>query len=157
MDQAPSVRKGQIAFQALLLLGSVVLLWEAYKIEGIGSISGSGIFPLLAAVVLFLSLVVRLVADVRLLARQQREMPEVAQGGFIADVLPLPILAFMLVCIAYAVGMSYLGFWIPTAVFLVVTFLWLYTRNLAKVALIAGGSLAFIYLVFAYIFKVYLP
>lgn len=157
MDQTPGVRTGQVAFQVLLLLGSCVLFWEAYKIEGIGSISGSGIFPLLAALALVLSLAVRIVADIGQARRQTMETDGTSKSGFIADVLPLPILGFMLVCILYAVGMSYWGFWIPTGVFLFVTLIWLYTRNLFKVASIVGGSLGFIYFVFAYIFKVYLP
>lgn len=156
MDQVPTVRKGQIAFQALLLVGSLVLFWEAYKIEGISSISGSGIFPMLAALALVLSLVVRIVADYRLLKQQDGAVTGV-KPGFRTDILPTLILLFMLVCVAYAVAMNYLGFWIPTAAFLVIAFAWLYSRNPIKVALIAGGSLAFIYVIFAFVFKVYLP
>jgi hypothetical protein len=157
MDEFPPVRKGQLVFQALLLVGSLVLFWEAFKIEGIGSISGSGIFPMAAALVLVVSLIVRLVADFRQMRRQGTPESEGAGGNFFADVLPLPILAFILVCVLYVAAMGQFGFWIPTGVFLAVTFAWLYTRNPLKVALITGGAIAFIYLVFAFVFKVYLP
>lgn len=157
MDQNPTVRKGQVAFQALLLVGSLVLFWEAFRIEGIGSISGSGIFPMAAALTLIASLIVRLVVDVRQVLKQRAEAQEGPVEGFFADVLPIRVLAFMLICVAFMVGMSQLGFWIPTGVFLAVAFGWLYSRHPVKLVLMTGGSLAFIYLVFAFVFKVYLP
>lgn len=156
MDQQPTVRKGQVAFQGLLLIGALVLLWEAYRIEGVASISGSGIFPMLAALALIISLVVRIVADYRMLKRQNVD-GQADAGSFFETVLPLPILCFVAVCVAYIVGMAYVGFWMATGLFLALTFAWLYTRNILTLALITGGAVAFIYLVFAFVFKVYLP
>jgi putative tricarboxylic transport membrane protein len=156
MDQQSTVRKGQMAFQGLLLIGALVLLWEAYRIEGVASISGSGIFPMLAALALIISLAVRLVADYRTL-KSQKGNGQFDAGSASEAVLPLPILGFVAVCAAYSIGMTYVGFWIATGLFLALTFAWLYTRNILKLVLITGGAVAFIYLVFAFVFKVYLP
>lgn len=157
MDEFPTVRKGQLVFQVLLLVGSLVLFWEAFRIEGIGSISGSGIFPMAAALALVISLIVRLAADFRQMRRQGAERQEGLHEGFFSEVLPLPILAFTLVCVLYVAAMGQFGFWIPTGVFMAVAFAWLYSRNPLKVVLITAGAIAFIYLVFAFVFKVYLP
>jgi putative tricarboxylic transport membrane protein len=156
MDEQIGIRRGQLTFQALLLIISLVLFWEAFKIEGVGSISGSGIFPMAAASVLIITLVVRLLADWRTLRRQQ-DAGRVVQEGFFVDVLPVRVLLFIALAVAFVAAMGQFGFWAPTGIFLAVSFAWLFTRNPLKVALVTGGALAFIYLVFAFIFKVYLP
>lgn len=156
MDEQIGIRKGQLIFQAVLLVISLILFWEAFKIEGVGSISGSGIFPMAAAVALIASLVVRLVADVRALRKEQAE-GRVLEEGFFADVLPLRVLLFIALAILFIIAMGQFGFWVPTGIFLAVTFAWLYTRNPLKVALITASAVAFIYVVFAFVFKVYLP
>ncbi len=156
MDEHIGIRKGQLIFQTLLLVASLILFWEAFKIEGMGSISGSGIFPMAAAIVLIASLVVRLVADVRAV-RRERAARRAGVEGFFGDVLPPRILLFISFTIAFVAAMGQFGFWAPTGVFLAVTFAWLYKRSPAKVALFTAGALAFIYVVFAFIFKVYLP
>ena len=156
MDEQIGIRRGQLTFQALLLIISLVLFWEAFKIEGVGSISGSGIFPMATASVLIITLVVRLLADWRTLRRQQ-DAGRVVQEGFFVDVLPVRVLLFIALAVAFVAAMGQFGFWAPTGIFLAVSFAWLFTRNPLKVALVTGGALAFIYLVFAFIFKVYLP
>lgn len=146
---------GQIFFQLLLLIGSAVLFREAYKIEGFGSMSGAGTFPMIAAAVMLGTTILMLARSLSERIRSGKEPAPVKEQ--LASIVTLPVIGYMLICIAYVVALEYAGFWIASAIFLFVSFMILDHKGIVRSALVTAASLAFVYVIFSFIFSVYLP
>jgi len=156
MDESQARQPGELSFIVILLIGAVALLWEAYRIEGFPSLSGAGIFPVLTAGVMAVSLIVLLVKETRSRTQVQQEASS-ATEGWLVQVAPPKIIGYMVLCGLYVASIEHAGFWLASSSFLMISLLLLYKRNLIPVAVITGGVVAFIYIVFATIFQVYLP
>ena len=61
MIEPQSPAPGQTVFYGVLLAGSGLLLWEAWKIEGFGSLSGPGMFPMIAAGLMVVTVLIMMV------------------------------------------------------------------------------------------------
>ncbi|WP_309086169.1 tripartite tricarboxylate transporter TctB family protein [Chelativorans sp.] len=154
MNEFQSRVPGAIPFYVVLLASSCVLLWEAWRIEGFGALSGPGTFPMIAAAVMvlcILSLLVRAFAR----PRGTEEKPPLTER--FPKIVTLPMIGYVLLCAAYVLALEIAGFWIASAVFLCVSFAVLHQKGLLKAAIATAASLVFVYIVFRFIFQIYLP
>ena len=82
-------------------------------------------------------------------------------GGRLArfgrEILPLSVIVFIALIVAYMLALERVGFLIASFVFLFLSIWFLYRRNPLLVLTISVGALAGIYVVFRYIFTVLLP
>ena len=155
MIEPQSRAPGQTVFYAILLAGSAVLLREAYRVEGIGSLSGAGMFPMIAAAAMMACILLLLVGSIR--ARPVREQPPLPLPERVKQIITLPMIGYMVVCALYVVALEYAGFWAASTVFLFFSFAVLHRQGVVRAGLVTLASLAFVYVIFSFIFQVYLP
>ena len=79
---------GEIAFNAVLFIVSLVLLWSAYAIAGFESLSSPGALPMAVALAMVVSSGLVLLDGWR---HTQRD-----QTGFLKDILPPAVIVMML-------------------------------------------------------------
>ena len=155
MIEPQSPAPGQTVFYGVLLAGSGLLLWEAWKIEGFGSLSGPGMFPMIAAGLMVVTVLIMMVKVRRNRAPSVDEAE--TRATRLARIVTLPILGYMALCAVYVAALELAGFWVASAVFLFVSFVLLYRKGVVAAGLVTAASLAFVFAVFSFIFQVYLP
>lgn len=149
-------RPGEALFAIVLLLGSLVILQQAYAISGFSSLDSAGVFPMLAGA----TMVGALIAVLWQLHRFRNPAGAADEGRFARfsrEVLPPTVIVFLVLVVAYMLALERAGFLISSLVFLFLSIWFLYRRSPLLVAVISVGSLAAIYIVFRYIFTVLLP
>jgi hypothetical protein len=147
MSQSRSRQPGERAFSLVLLALSLFLLHQAYSISGFSSVSSPGVFPMVAAGVMVLSLAVVLV----------RERREAAPSGFLRRVTPPILLGTVALIVALMLALEPLGFVIATGGFLFAAILFLQHGRPLRAAVIAAVAVAAIYVIFRLGFQVVLP
>lgn len=142
---------GERAFSAVLLAASAVLLYFAYRISGFSSVSSPGVFPMLAALVMVVSLAV-------VLMRERRAEAEAAgPAAFLRRVTPPVLLATVALMTALMLLIEPAGFLPAAGGFLFVSMLVLQGGRPVRAAVVSAVSLAVIYAVFRLVFQVVLP
>jgi putative tricarboxylic transport membrane protein len=143
-------------FTLLMLVFSVIVLILAYQISGFSSISSPGMFPMLAAGVMVISLIF-LLLDNRKAEKPdadglKEELRQAAKGIF------SPVfLVYTGIIIIYMLIMEPLHFLPSSFVFLLGSMIYLKGSTPLKSLFISLGTLAGIYLIFHYLFRVVLP
>lgn len=148
-------RAGEVVFAAALLAFSTAAFWQAYGISGFSGLSTAGVFPMLASGAMVLS-------SLAILARTLAAPKPPREGGpewrrFWVDVLPWRHIAMLALILLYLAAMPWLGFLVSSAVFLFVTFAYLWRRGPVLSLVLTVFCLAAIYLVFRVVFRVVLP
>ncbi|ESR27037.1 tripartite tricarboxylate transporter TctB family protein [Lutibaculum baratangense] len=146
-------RPGELAFGLALLVFSALALWQARGISGFDSLSGAGVFPMLAAGTMVVSALVALLQG----ARRPRSTEGGEAASFAETILPVRLVLFVALIALYMVALPYLGFLVASFLFLWAGFWFLHRGGLAMPLLLAAGSLAVIYVLFRYVFSVILP
>jgi putative tricarboxylic transport membrane protein len=150
------LRPGENLFCVLMLLLSLSILLLAYRISGFASLSSPGAFPMAAGLVMVISM------GLVLLGHRRLDKPSVS--GFKEEVqvaarrvLPLKFLIYAGIILAYMLLLQPLHFLPSSFLFLVVSMMALRGSGLVKSLLISAGTLAVIYLIFQFLFRVVLP
>lgn len=150
MDATPR-KPGETGFNILLLLGSVFLFYQAYKIAGFSALSSPGAIPMAASAIMVISACIIVMKD---FARPK------AVGGvkaFFAQILPFTIAVMCGFIILFAVVLQKVGFVLTGLVFLWVSIWFLQKRGPLPAAMIALLCVVVIYVLFRLIFQVILP
>ena len=147
---------GEVGFTAVLLAGSAFLLWQAFAISGLESITSAGVFPMLAAGAMLATAALVLVHALR------RPATLVAPGDgvpaqFFRRMAPPVLLGFTGAITAYMVLLEPLGFIAASYLFLVGSMALLGSRRWGMNLLISAVVLGAIVLVFQTAFAVVLP
>lgn len=156
MSQRSPLQNGERAFSWLLLLFSLGVFYEAYRIAGFSSISSPGAFPIGLSLLMIGTMVVIIVGQFR------RPKPE-NDGAldemrrFASEHFPLTFVVFALLAIGYLVLLEPLGFVVATMLFLFVSMVYFNRGKVLMSALIAAGAIVIIYALFTLLFQVYLP
>jgi putative tricarboxylic transport membrane protein len=143
-------------FTLLMLVFSVIVLILAYQISGFSSISSPGMFPMLAAVVMVISLIFLL------LDNRKAENPD-ADGlkeelhKAAKDIFNPVFLVYIGIIIIYMLIMEPLHFLPSSFIFLLGSMIYLKGSTPLKSLFISLGTLGGIYLIFHYLFRVVLP
>ncbi|WP_136068537.1 tripartite tricarboxylate transporter TctB family protein [Modicisalibacter radicis] len=156
MSKDTQLKAGERAFNGLLLLFSLGILYEAYQIAGLASINSPGAFPIMLGLIMTGSMLAILWG--------QRHHPKPDTRGaldearqFTRQHFPLPIVVFSAMAIGYLVLLQLVGFLIATVLFLFVSQVYLRRGRWLASALITLGATAIIYALFKLLFQVYLP
>jgi putative tricarboxylic transport membrane protein len=158
MSKQTKLQPGERAFNLMLLLFSLGIFYEAYRISGPGfeSINSPGAFPIGLGIILMLSMIVIITGQLRKPKPDtQGALDEARQ--FLSAHFPLPIVVFSAMAIGYLLLLESLGFIISTLLFLFASMVYLRHGRLVSSAVIAGVSIAIIYILFTLLFQVYLP
>jgi len=148
-------RQGEHGFSLLLVVFSVTAFWHSYAISGFTGLSTAGVFPMLASATM-------VVAAVCILWQNLRQPPEihpdgVESRGFFNTVLPLRLVIVVLLITGYVFAMPILGFLLASAIFLFLSFSYLWRKSLTISILITLVSVVSVYLIFRKLFQVVLP
>lgn len=145
-------RPGELAIGIVLLAFSCWACWQSYRIEGFDSLSGSGVFPLLASSVMVVSGAFILAKSIKL-PRAKEE----AEASAVSYLFPLKFLVFVPLMVAFAAAMPALGFFTSAALFIFVAIYFLWRKNLLTTILVTAISICAIYVIFRVLFKVVMP
>ncbi|HRJ68281.1 MAG TPA: tripartite tricarboxylate transporter TctB family protein [Beijerinckiaceae bacterium] len=151
MDPQPTRRPGETVFTVMMLLLSIFLLWNAYKISGFSSKSSPGAFPLAATLVMVVAGLVAVFNTLRL--------PEGPKGfsAFRSQVAPNLVLAFAGLILFYGLALESVGFILTSLAFLFAGMLLLHRQGIGRSLMYSVLSLALVYVTFRLVFKVVLP
>jgi putative tricarboxylic transport membrane protein len=149
--QTPHRRPGELVFALLIVVFSVVALWQSYSISGFSGKTTPGVFPMIASGVMVISGVVVLMSATQLPA------PPEGAPGFLAEILTLRHMVVIGLVLAYVLLMPLIGFVASSAVFLFCSFQFLWRKNPLLMLALTGVTLVIIYVVFREVFQVVLP
>lgn len=145
-------RPGDLVFTLILLTFSAWAFWQAYGISGFESLSGPGVFPMLASGLMFASAVAILAQSVG-----NASSPRNSEAGFFSYLFPFRFIVFVPIMIAFAVAMPWIGFFPSAAGFVFISIAFLWRKNILWTASITVLSIGAIYVIFRLIFQVVLP
>jgi len=147
---------GELVFILVMLVFALTALWLAWRISGFASWSSPGVMPMIAAGAMSASAWVFLRNTLRM---QKPEIPADSTPArqFFHSVLPLPIVMFTVLIVAYMLALEPLGFIISSYGFLVAAMFVLGSRRILFTFVVSALSLVAIYLVFQTAFSVVLP
>ena len=156
MSDNRKLRAGENFFAWMMLALSGFILVQAYMISGFSGIDSAGTFPMGAAAIMVVSMVMVL------LKNRNLEKPEA--DGFKAElhvaaqeVLPKVFLVYAGIIIGYMVLIKPLHFLPSSFAFLLISMIYLKGSNILKSSIISTVMLASIYIIFQYFFRVVLP
>lgn len=144
-------RPGEAVFAALMVVVSLLLFWNAYRIAGFSALSSPGAFPLAATSAMVLTSLVTLA--------RTAAMPTGHTGpaALRALVFPTVVVAFAVLIVLYGALLESLGFVLTSLAFLFGG-IWLLHQRGPWVALFwAVISIILVYVIFRVVFQVVLP
>jgi len=156
MKEIRKLRAGENLFAWLMMALSLFVLIQAYLISGFSSISSAGMFPMVAAAIMVVAMALILLNN-RKLAKPDADglKDELRQAA--KQVLPKVFLVYTGIIIGYMILIQPLHFLPSSFAFLLVSMIYLKGSTVIKSLIISILTLACIYIVFQYFFRVVLP
>lgn len=155
MDSTHSVKLSEIPLGIVLVLFSLTALYQAYGISGFRSISSPGAMPMFAAAIMLCASLTILIKSFIHEGFSQTKPTD--HTSFFKSALPVRLILLIGLIALYLFFLPRLGFMVSSAIFLWVSFAYLWRCGLIRATLVTGLSLIIIYLVFRTLFKVVLP
>lgn len=151
------VQAGEKVFDWLLLLLSIGVLYEAFRIDGGIRLNGAGSFPMALALIMLTSSLVILFSH-----RRKARDPQIESAGgelktFFSEHFKPSIVAFSIASIIYLIAINWISFYVSTFCFLVAMFTYYRRGKFLSSLLIGGITIAVTYVLFTVVFRVYLP
>lgn len=154
--KAPETRLvGELAFGLLLLALSLVIAYLAYGISGFSSLNSAGAFPLGISFVMVASALWCLGES--LLSKPATVKGMTALKQFCREHLPVRVVVFLGMAVAYLMLMDWVSFYVATFVFTTACIVYLRRGGVLLALGVSTLALAVIYLLFTLVFSVYLP
>ena len=156
MKKVRKLRAGENLFAWLMMGLSLFVLIQAYLISGFSSISSAGTFPMVAAAIMVVAMALILLNNRKLVKPDAGGLKdELHQAA--KQVLPKVFLVYTGVIIGYMILIRPLHFLPSSFAFLLVSMIYLKGSTVIKSLIISILTLACIYIVFQYFFRVVLP
>lgn len=151
------VQAGEKAFDWLLMLFSIGVLIEAFRIDGELRLNAAGSFPVGLALVMLASSVAILFSH-----RHKRRDPRIRSARHEAEVFlhehfQPHIVIFSVVAVLYLAAIVWASFYVSTFVFLAALFIYFRQGKFISSLIITSAAIAVIYGLFTMVFRVYLP
>ena len=160
MSNLSPKRQGERGFSLLLVVFSVTAFWQSHAISGFSGLSTAGVFPMLASGTMVIASLCILIQSFRQpdesLSENLRSEEKILQG-FFQSILPLQLVIVVLLISGYVVAMPLLGFLLSSAIFLFLSFSYLWRKSLGISLLLTLFSVVSVYLIFRKLFQVVLP
>jgi hypothetical protein len=152
MQEQPTTRRpGEVVFTIILLVGSLVLLWQAYGISGFSALSSAGAFPMAMSSVMVVSLSVILLRTLRMPA------PAAVLDRFRTEILPATVVVFGGLILVYSLVLNTLGFVLSSFLFLLASITYLQGGRFKRALGLSLLCILCVYVVFRLVFQVVLP
>ncbi|MFG6137835.1 tripartite tricarboxylate transporter TctB family protein [Halomonas sp. B23F22_10] len=152
----PKLQPGERAFDWLLLIFSLAVFHQAYRITGFSSINSAGAFPIALSLIMIASSIAVIVSH-RRRPKPDSHGPLDELVRFLRQHFPPVVLAFCALTVAYLAVIRPLGFFPSTFGFLALSFVFLRRDRIVGSLLISAFAIAVIYGLFTLVFRVYLP
>lgn len=156
MKERRTLHLGETAFTWLMLAFSLFVLVQAYRISGFSSVSSPGMFPMLAAAAMVISLVLLLLDNRQAKKPDAHDLKDelwrAAQNIFLPE-----ILIYSGIIVLYMILIEPLHFLPSSFLFLAGSMMYLKGSTPVKALFISVGTLGGIYLIFRTLFRVILP
>lgn len=146
---------GELSFGAMLLALSLCIGYLAFQISGFSSLNSAGAFPLGISFILVASAAWCLLEALLKKSSTVRGLDAARQ--FCREHLPVRILVFLALTIAYLVAMDWTSFYVSTFIYTSACILYLRRGGVMLSIGVSAAVLAVIYLMFTLVFRVYLP
>ncbi|CAM9897988.1 unnamed protein product [Ectocarpus sp. 12 AP-2014] len=151
------VRPGEKVFDWLLLLFSIGVFYEAYRIDGGLRLNSAGSFPIGLALIMLVTSLTILFSH----RRKQRD-PNILNAAqefnvFLNEHFKPHIIVFSIVSMMYLAAIVWTSFYISTFIFLAAMFIYYRQGKVISSLVIASLAIAVIYVLFTIVFRVYLP
>ena len=156
MDNERRKQPGEGAFGIILLLVSLIFVWQSYEISGFSALSSPGAFPLAASAVMLIAALIVVIGDLRRSRDTEGRLTDKARL-FSAQVTPTVVVVFTGFVIGYSALLNVLGFLPTSFLFLFVAIHFLHRGSVFHSFIVALGSLIVIYVIFRLVFTVVLP
>jgi putative tricarboxylic transport membrane protein len=156
MKEIRKLRAGENLFAWLMMAFSLFVLVQAYLISGFSSISSAGTFPMGAAAIMVAAMALILLDNRKLKKPDADGLKDELQQA-VKQVLPKVFLVYTGVIIGYMILIQPLHFLPSSFAFLLVSMIYLKGSTVIKSLIISTLTLACIYIVFQYFFRVVLP
>lgn len=156
MNKSKKMLVGERTFSVLLLVGSLLVMHQAYQITGFSSVNSAGAFPLGVSLILLLS-ALAILLDLRNKSRPDTQGWFDSFKQFSRQHFPKRTLIFGGLAIAYLAAIQFISFYLSTFLFLVLSMIYLRNGRVVAALSIAAGLILLIYLLFTLAFSVYLP
>lgn len=156
MREIRKLRAGENAFAWLMMALSLFVLIQAYLISGFSSISSAGTFPMVAAAIMVVAMAMILLNNRKLTKPDADGLKDELRRAA-KQVLPKVFLVYTGVIIGYMLLIQPLHFLPSSFAFLLVSMIYLRGSTVIKSLIISTLTLACIYIVFQYFFRVVLP
>lgn len=155
MPKPRTHKPGETVFGIVMLIFSLFVFWQAYRIAGFSALSSPGAFPLAAAAIMVIAALVIVVRNLRLPTADRQG--ESTTRAFYRYVTPPVLLIFLAFILGFAVVLDALGFLLATFAFLLLSIAFLHRKGMLNAFWIALLALIVIYVIFRLGFKVVLP
>ena len=156
MKENRKLRAGENFFAWLMMAFSLFVLFQAYLISGFSSISSAGTFPMGAAAIMVVAMALILLNN-RKLEKPDADGLKDELRRAAKQVLPKVFLVYAAVIIGYMILIQPLHFLPSSFAFLLVSMIYLKGSTVIKSLIISTITLACIYIVFQFLFRVVLP
>jgi len=156
MKNVRKLHPGESVISWLLLAFSAFVLYQAIAISGFSGLSTPGAFPVAASSIMTGSMLWLVVQNFRI-ARRMSAQDKMPAWAVISEMLPLRIVLFTALIVAYMLLLQPLGFLISTFLFLCCGFIYLRGSTPLRSIIIAAVAVVVIYGLFNYLFRVVLP
>ena len=146
---------GELTFMAIAVLISVFLLWASYGISRFDSIASPGAFPMVCALTMLVTGGMSLIKTAK--AKLVLENNETWLGQLVRKVLPLQLILFTVLIVAYMLLLEVLGFLVGSYLFLALSMSLLGSKRVGLNLVVSAVVLAAIFVIFQTAFSVVLP
>ena len=160
MSNPSPKRQGERGFSLLLLVFSTAAFWQSHAISGFTGLSTAGVFPMLASATMIAAALCILIQSLRHPGEVEFGTPDPEESstkGFFQSIFPLRIVIVVIMIAGYVIAMPILGFLLSSAVYLFLSFSYLWRKSFVVSLLVTLVSVASVYLIFRKLFQVVLP
>lgn len=149
MNRVVSRNPGEGIFSTLILIGSVFLFWQAFKIPDAGALSSPASLPIAASAVMVISASIVVIRTWRL--------PIDPEMRFKYHIFPPVVGIVIALLLLFGIALEPIGFILSAAGFLFIGFMLLHRGSMWVNIGLMFACLALVYLIFRLIFQVVLP
>lgn len=170
MSNPSAMRPGETFFSLLLVVFSVTAFWQSYAISGFTGLATAGVFPMLASATMTVASIFILLTGMlrprevsigKALTQESTtnntETSEPGFQGFVESIVPVRLVIVVLLISGYVFAMPIIGFLAASAVFLFLSFSYLWRKSMLISLIVTLVSVVSVYFIFRQLFQVVLP
>ena len=152
MNKSKKLRPGEKVFSFILIIFSVILFFESYKISGFSGLTTSGAMPMFASTLMLIASIFIFLETLKKDSNNKFNLLKITQY-----LLPKQLIFFVSLVLIYVLAIPYFGFTLSSGTFLIISILNLWNKGILWSLGVSVFSIAVIYFLFRIVFQVILP